>query len=96
MLAFYRVQGDSMSPVLFDGDFVLTSNFLKVHENSLVVVKHSQFGVLVKRVKALGSKRVLLEGENNDSLSSNQMGWVERDKILGVVLKMIKKGGVKL
>lgn len=91
IVGVYKVTGDSMCPVLFDGDFVLTSNLLNVCENSLVVVKHAEFGVLVKRVKALSPQRLLLEGENNASVSSRQMDWVDRNRIQGVVFKMIKR-----
>lgn len=90
LLAIYRVTGDSMLPVLRDGDYVLASSLIKPKINALVVVHHSTYGVMVKRVSQISETHILLTGENQQSLSPEKMGWVDLGQVRGCVLKHFK------
>lgn len=82
-----------MSPVLNAGDYVATSTWwLKLRVGSLVVVSHPQYQTIVKRIAELRHDGAfLLSGENAASVDSEQMGWLTKGDLLGVVLFCIKK-----
>lgn len=99
MFQVFRVQGQSMSPVLNDGDYVLASPWaiflsgpLGLKVGSLVVVQHPQYQVIVKRLVKLDQDgRFLLSGENSASVSSKQMDWCNQSQVLGRVLLKIRQ-----
>ncbi|PCJ32717.1 MAG: peptidase S24 [Gammaproteobacteria bacterium] len=88
MISVFKIQGESMSPRLSGGDFVVASRFyITLSEGDIVVVQHPVYGRIIKRVKHIGeSGRFLLTGENEQSLSSEQMGWLARSTIKAKVL----------
>ncbi len=82
-----------MLPRLAAGDFVFTSRFFfRVNEGDLVVIDHPRFGRLVKRVfEVEENQRMLLCGENNASVSPEEMGWVTIEQLLGKVLFCVRQ-----
>lgn len=90
-LRVFRVTGDSMLPVLARGDYVLTAPFKRIKPDSLIVIQHASYGVLVKRVIKAEKQRYLLSGENSASVSTDQMGWIERSAVLGVVIWSVRR-----
>lgn len=82
-----------MEPLLFAGDFVLVSRIhraLKVGD--LVAARHAQFGIIIKRIAEIHSQQGLrLEGENPASLSSEQIGIVGTESLIGKVVFSIKR-----
>ncbi len=82
-----------MSPTLNEGDFVATTRWRpKLQLDRLVVVHHSYYKTMVKRITELREDGCfLLSGENNASIGSQQMGWMSKDDLLGIVLFHIKK-----
>jgi signal peptidase I len=97
MLGIFRVTGDSMVPVLSDGDFVLTHRVFGIPKvGSLVVVAHPDFGVVVKRVLRVtagkaGEGSLTLVGENNLGVSSQEMGEVQASAVRGVVWWKVRR-----
>lgn len=76
-----------MSPVLDDGDYVITSRFKKLRPGVIVVVHHPIYKTMVKRVLEVNDQgQFRLTGENILSVTSEQMGWCSRDCLAGVVL----------
>lgn len=89
VLCLHRVSGSSMEPLLREGDYVLTSRFRRIKPGRLVVTRHSHYPVMVKQVKACVDGRYTLEGLSDQSVSSEDMGLVSPDQIIGVVLRTI-------
>lgn len=87
-----------MAPVLNDGEFVATTGswlsrlFIRVLKpGRLIVVNHPRFQTIVKRVAKIDHHgRFLLEGENNSSLSTQQLGWLRKEDIFGIVVLKVK------
>lgn len=88
MFRFIKVQGESMSPRLYDGDFVFVSRFYRVLAvNQLVVVDHALYGFIVKKVLHVAPGGLLwLGGENTKSLTPERIGWVSQKRVVGKVL----------
>jgi hypothetical protein len=97
MLRFARVGGQSMSPTLEDGDFVLAlaAPWLgRVRCGDVVLVRHRRLGLIVKRVVHLDHSGWLkLAGDSAASCSSESMGRVQRRAVLGrAVLRIAPRG----
>lgn len=88
MLGIFKVQGDSMYPALSAGDFVVTCRFYrKLAVGDLIVFNHKSYGRLIKRIIEIASSGELrLTGENDGSVNSQQIGWVAKKDLLGLVL----------
>ena len=92
MLRIHRVQGQSMAPAYNDGDYVVSLGFLPVREGDVVVVQHPLFGRIIKRVAELDDHSgIRLQGDNPQSTSSEAMGWLTRQQLLGRVCWHIRK-----
>lgn len=81
-----------MSPILNEGDFVATTCWWpKLQLGRLVVVRHPRYKIIVKRITEFREDgHFLLSGENDASVESQQIGWISKDDLLGVVLFSIK------
>lgn len=77
-----------MRPGFNHGDYVVTyrgrSNRYQVGD--VVVVRHPRLGVLLKRIEATTQQHIWLQGDNPESLSAAQLGWVAYAHILGKVI----------
>ncbi len=93
MLGVIKVDGNSMEPTLYSGDFVLTTRlFRRLSVGDLVVCQHPQFGRIIKRIEAIDiDGRYLLKGDNPSSLTPERMGWLERSKMTAKVWLTITK-----
>lgn len=82
-----------MLPSLYPGDFVIgTRVYVCVSAKDLILVDHPNYGRIIKRVaKVSHQKGIWLEGDNpNESVSSEQMGWVDLNQVCAKVLFSIK------
>ncbi|MFT2111558.1 S24/S26 family peptidase [Marinomonas sp. 2405UD68-3] len=88
MFRFIKIQGESMSPRLYDGDFVLISRFYwRLTVGQLVVVDHDIYGFIAKKVLHISPDGQLwLGGENAKSLKPERIGWVSPSRVVGKVL----------
>ena len=89
-----RIDGESMQPTLFSGDFVIfrplncTKKISSVQEGSIVVANHplNTPKLMIKRVHKISLEGIDLRGDNlNSSTDSRQFGLVRRENIKGVV-----------
>ena len=92
IIGVYRVDGHSMYPTLKDGDFVFTTSLLPLRVGSLVVVKHARFDVIVKRVREINADGITVIGDAPASTSSEAMGVIRRDEVLGRVIYRVTAG----
>src|SRR5262245_51123701 len=88
MLRVVRVGGESMSPTLEDGDFVvaLGAPLARPHRRGdIVIVEHERLGLIVKRIAELDpfGDWVQLEGDAAASCSRESLGRVARRAIKG-------------
>lgn len=82
-----------MQPELTNGDFVVISKLYRtLNVGDLVVAEHPTYHRIIKRITQISKvKGILLSGDNKQSVSSNQIGWVPKDNILGKVWLKVKK-----
>ena len=87
-----RVTGYSMQPTLNPNDRVLVKRWSAdqpVPLDQIVVAWHPHRNGLrlIKRLGRCKGKAVWLEGDNPDqSTDSRQLGWLDRDQLIGVVV----------
>ncbi len=97
ILKIVKVWGDSMSPLYNDGDYVFISSiplfFNKIKENSVIVFKSPLYGILIKKVCGSDADTGLfyVKGINPSSLSSETIGPVKKNDIIGTVLLHIAR-----
>ncbi len=86
-----------MSPLYNDGDYVITSSIpillKRVKVNSVIVFKSPFYGILIKKVCGSDADKGLfyVEGINSSSLSSEIIGPVKNNEVIGTVLLHIKR-----
>ena len=76
-----------MLPELSSGDFVIASRFyLSIKNNDLLIVNHPVYGIIVKRVIEYHPQNgYRLRGDHTSSVSSEQMGWLSQENIVGKI-----------
>ncbi len=97
MFRIIKVSGESMSPDFNDGDYVLVSRiplFLgRVKVNSIIVFDTLKYGILIKKVSSIDSQNghFLFTGINQNSLSTDKIGTIQKKDIIGSVIFHFKK-----
>ena len=88
MFSMIKVRGNGMAPRLYDGDFVfIIHRYLNLHVGQLVVVNHALYGLIIKRILFVHENgNYWLEGENEDSIQSDKMGWIPPILVVGKVI----------
>lgn len=89
MLGFnlWKVSGESMSPQIPGGSFVLTCKRLPLFSGAKLVFKHASYGLIVKTlIKQEKSGLLWCKGESTSSVSVEQIGPVAKSQVLGCVL----------
>lgn len=88
MLKLYirRVVGDSMKPVLCDGDIIVCKKQKQYRVNDIVLCRLSD-RVLIKRISSITEKEVYLLGDNeSSSTDSRHFGVVSSSSVLAKYL----------
>ena len=90
----FRVEGDSMLPVLKDGDLVLINPHADLQVGDIVLAQHpfKQSVKIIKRIaEILSGERYILLGDNLDESSdSRNFGAIAAKDILGKAEAKIK------
>lgn len=89
------VSGDSMYPTLNDGQNLMVLKTKNFKVGDIVISKHDEYGLIVKRVGKIEANRVYLMSDNknvetiyegNYIITKTPLNtWVPRDYIIGVV-----------
>lgn len=90
-----KVVGDSMSPTLNDGDYILTIKPRTFRAGFIYVLQHDRMGRIIKRLSEDTAEGFLFEGDNAGSSSSDKIGLIKRDQITGRAIFAIMPKGVK-
>ena len=90
----FRVEGDSMTPTLNEGDVVLVKNSRRVKIGDVVLAQHpyKQSVKVLKRIAEVNDQgRYLLTGDNpEESTDSRTFGSISAAAILGKVIGRLR------
>ena len=93
-----RVSGNSMAPLLADGDFVLYRRVRgtgPVAPGSVIVANHAQFGMIIKTVDAVSPDlEYTVSGVSTLSTEARQLGRIRHDQVIGIVSLRIAPSGL--
>jgi len=96
MLRLVKVTGQSMSPTLEDGDYVLTKKPRLYRAGLIYVINHSELGRIIKRLQDTKHNKCLFIGDNSKaSTPSSLIGAVEKDRVVGQVILIIGPKGLR-
>lgn len=89
-----KISGQSMSPTLEDGDYVLTIKPRSIRPGLIYVINHSDLGRIVKRCSGQDGDRYTFSGDNPAS-SDSIIGRVDPARIVGRALLRIHQGRIR-
>ena len=94
-LKIWKVTGHSMFPRIPQHSYILAIHWFRfkgIKSGQTILMNHPKYGLLVKTV-ALIDKNGLIwcKGENASSIRVEELGPVNRQQIIGQVLKVFKK-----
>ena len=93
----FRVAGKSMSPILNDGDYVVTKLLLpedRLEVDDVVVFDHPDVGPVIKSIKKIIDKNAQFCGQSPLSIGSDEMGWIGRDRIKSRLVVTLTSTGI--
>ncbi|HDD62310.1 MAG TPA: hypothetical protein ENF22_07285 [Chloroflexi bacterium] len=97
MLKIIKVTGNSLSPFILSGDFVLISTshrqFKNLKEDDPVVFNHPEYGRLIKLIDKNypDSENLKVTGIHEESISSHKLGLIPYSDLIGRVIFHIKQ-----
>ncbi|OUR95436.1 hypothetical protein A9Q84_16515 [Halobacteriovorax marinus] len=95
MISIFKVQGQSMSPLYEDGDYLfIFKPFWKKPPlaKQIIVFNHIKYGLLLKRVVSVDKKSKIFfsKGHNSHSISREEIGAIKFEEIKGTPIFHIK------
>ena len=92
-LHIYKIEGRSVEPELYQGDFILTLSAIRsLKKGDVIVVRHPLYGIIVKRIAAISiDGHLWLAGIHRASVQPEQIGWVDPERVLGRRLCVIRR-----
>jgi signal peptidase I len=97
MLRLIRVRGESMPPLLEEGDLILVLDWYwlmgRLRPGDLVVFQQPIYGTLVKQVERLipQTAQLIVRGTRPVSVDSQEFGPIPFSSVLGKVVWRIRK-----
>lgn len=92
MCRLLRVTGESLSPVLKEGDFVLISKvpffFRSLQVGDIVAFKQAYYGTMIKVVERISTDEdeIYVVGFHEKSVDSRHFGPISKKQVLGKVI----------
>jgi len=84
-----------MDPLLHSDSYILTIN-IKPELKKFFVISHKKYGRLVKKLVKIDNKENFwFKGENNSSISTEKIGPINLNQILGKVVLSVSKDSLK-
>ena len=94
MCRVIKVTGDSLTPIIEEGDFVLVLKipFFFLHSGDIIVFRHDTYGTMIKLVEGVSRKEgtVFAVGTHSLSTDSRAFGPVSRKDIIGKVVWRVR------
>jgi len=90
-----KVVGDSMSPTLNDGDYVLIKKPRQFMPGLIYVINHCDLGRIIKRMDTTDNGRYRFKGDNPSSTPASLLGLVDANRITARVTHKITAFGIK-
>lgn len=91
-LKILKVVGKSMEPIIPENSYVLISSKYKYKSKSIFIFVHNVYGKLIKRLKLKDHDGNLwFEGENPNSVSSENIGSINKSSVIGRICLVITK-----
>lgn len=90
-----KVSGDSMSPLLADGEYAVMKKPRVLRPGQIYVVSHIDLGLIVKRLKSVENGRCIFEGVNPASTPASLIAPVDPDRIKGHVVFALGPKGIR-
>ena len=85
-----------MFPALEDGDYVITKRPRLYQAGLIYVINHSDLGRIIKRLEKIEGDRFFFIGDNlQASTPASLIGYVEAERIVGQVIKIIGPKGIR-
>jgi phage repressor protein C with HTH and peptisase S24 domain len=93
MLKIVKITGESLFPDYQEGDYVIviTIPFLPFKQGDTVVFRHSDYGIMIKKINRVDSDKIHVIGLHPNSVDSRQFGPISRNDIIGKVIFHIRK-----
>lgn len=97
MLSVMRVTGESLSPFLKHGDYILVGGLpcllRRLKPGDIIVFRHPFYGVMVKRIESISSDggELFVIGDHPDSTDSRAFGPIARRIVLGKALACFRR-----
>ena len=91
----YKVSGDSMSPTLLDGEYVVTKKPRSIRPGFIYVIDHVDLGRIIKRLERIEKERYFFTGDGADSVPQNILATVTSDRLVAEVRLKIGPSGIK-
>ena len=97
MLKVLRVVGESLAPEITEGDFVvllkIPFSFNYIKPDDVIAFSNPHYGVMIKRVSQVDDKRsrFFVLGNNDLSVDSRRLGWIDHEDLVGKVIWHIKQ-----
>lgn len=83
-----------MMPVIPADSFIMVARwllFFPLKEGQQILIKHPRYGVIVKTVAVVDNNGFIWsKGENDGSLTVEQIGPVNKQQVLGKVIRIFK------
>ncbi len=96
MFRIFRIVGDSMSPEIANGDYVVLATsprFLRrLQPGQVIVFHHPAWGTLIKRIQRRDpSLGYYVVGAHPESLDSRKLGYISREQVIGRMIAHIRR-----
>ena len=97
MIQILKVTGESLSPFLLEGDFVVVSKIpfvlRRIRAGDIVVFKQPGYGTLIKKVDHFSTdgNEIFVLGTHPESTDSRQFGPLYRRQLIGKVVGHIHR-----
>ncbi|WP_416878047.1 S24 family peptidase [Litorimonas sp.] len=99
MFRLIRVEGDSMSPTLVNGDYILIKKArsrIKPQPGLIYVIDHLRLGQIIKRLSRVNEKGLWFSGDSPESTSTETLGPTRPNDITGRAVLKISPKSVRL
>jgi len=97
MLSLLKVEGNSLEPIVLEGDFVFTSKipflFHPVKPGDLIVFQHVLYKTMIKLVERYEFETgyIYVTGTHSGSIDSRIFGPIRMQDVIGKVIWQIKR-----